>query len=59
MRQLETSRLKLRDWKISDVDDAFAFWSNPNVVIPEGSTPIKTPAECKAIQNGMMSHITY
>jgi ribosomal-protein-alanine N-acetyltransferase len=46
MRTLETERLILRDWKMSDLDDYFKIMSNPNVAIPEGSLPQKSKDEC-------------
>lgn len=49
MKTLETKRLILRDWEITDLDDAFLFWSNPNVTVPEGSTPRKSKEECLPI----------
>jgi len=55
MRTLETERLILRDWKESDLDDAFIFWSNPNVTIPEGSTPRNSVEECKPILEYLIS----
>lgn len=46
MKTLETKRLILRDWEITDLDDYFVFKSNPNVTIPEGSLPKKCKEEC-------------
>lgn len=51
MRTLETERLILRDWNHTDLEDAFILWSNPNVTIPEGSTPRETKEECLPILN--------
>jgi RimJ/RimL family protein N-acetyltransferase len=41
MRTLETERLILRDWKMSDLDDYFKLRSNPNITIPDGDLPKK------------------
>lgn len=43
---LETNRLILRNWSISDVEDAFLFYSNPNCMIPQGDFPITSKDEC-------------
>lgn len=45
MKTLETKRLILRDWEITDLDDYFAFKSNPNVTIPDGRLPKKSKEE--------------
>lgn len=49
MRTLETERLILRDWRETDLADLYGFLSNPNVTIPDGSSPCETPAECKRV----------
>ena len=49
MRTLETERLILRDWKMSDLDDYFKLRSNPNITIPDGDLPKKTTEECLPI----------
>ena len=46
MKTLETKRLILRDWELTDLDDYFVFKSNPNVTIPDGSLPKKYKEEC-------------
>jgi Acetyltransferases, including N-acetylases of ribosomal proteins len=46
MKTLETKRLILRDWEITDLDDYFAFKSNPNVTMPEGDLPKRYKEEC-------------
>lgn len=46
MRTLETERLILRDWNMSDLNQYFKLMSNPNVAIPEGSLPKKSKEEC-------------
>lgn len=46
MKTLETERLILRDWYLTDLDDFFIFMSNPNVTIPEGSLPKKCKEDC-------------
>lgn len=46
MKTLETKRLILRDWELTDIDDYFAFMSNPNVTIPEGTLPKKCKEDC-------------
>ena len=51
MKTLETDRLILRDWENKDLDDLFAILSNPNVSVPEGSTPVKTKEKCDAVLN--------
>lgn len=55
MRTLETERLILRDWKETDLDDMFVFLSNPNVTIPEGSSPCETIEKCKAVLDYLIS----
>lgn len=49
MRTLETERLILRDWRETDLADISVFLSNPNVTVPDGSSPCKTLAECKRV----------
>lgn len=49
MQTLQTNRLILRDWKETDIDDMFAILSNPNVTLPEGSSPVETKKKCKQI----------
>lgn len=49
MQTLETARLILRDWTINDVEDAFAFYSNSNCMIPQGDFPVKSKEECSKI----------
>ena len=49
MRTLETERLILRDWRENDLCDMYGFLSNPNVMIPDGSSPCKTLNECKRV----------
>jgi RimJ/RimL family protein N-acetyltransferase len=46
MKTLETKRLILRDWELTDLDDYFVFKSNPNVTIPDGSLSQKCREEC-------------
>lgn len=55
MRTLETKRLILRDWSKADLEDAFLFWSDPEVTIPEGATPRKTIEECRLIIEYLIS----
>jgi ribosomal-protein-alanine N-acetyltransferase len=49
MRILETERLILRDWRENDLHDMYVFLSNPNVTIPDGTSPCQTLAECKRV----------
>lgn len=49
MKPLETDRLILRDWKETDIDDMFSILSNPNIAIPEGSSPVETKEKCKQV----------
>lgn len=49
MRTIETERLILRDWCETDLDDMFICLSNPNVSLPQGSSPCKTLEECKQV----------
>ncbi|MBE6666602.1 MAG: GNAT family N-acetyltransferase [Ruminococcaceae bacterium] len=49
MRTLETERLILRDWRENDLHDMYAFLSNPNVTIPDGSSPCQSLSECKRV----------
>jgi ribosomal-protein-alanine N-acetyltransferase len=46
MKTLETMRLILRDWEITDIDDYFVFKLNPNVTLPDGSLPKRYKEEC-------------
>ena len=47
MRELETERLILRDWKLSDLDDYYDIMSSPNIRIPDA--PTKTKDNCLSI----------
>ena len=49
MKTLETKRLILRDWRETDLEDMFAFLSDPDVTIPEGASPCKTLEECRRV----------
>ncbi|MCQ2445424.1 MAG: GNAT family N-acetyltransferase [Clostridia bacterium] len=55
MKTLETTRLILRDWEKTDLDQMFVFLSNPHVTIPEGATPCKTLEECKGVLDYLLS----
>ena len=46
MRRLETHRMILRDWELSDLDDFSDMWTNPNVSIPEGDLPLSNKDDC-------------
>ena len=46
MKTLETERMILRDWELSDLDDYSEMWTNPNVTIPEGDLPKQGKDEC-------------
>ena len=54
MKTLETKRLILRDWKETDLDDMFVILSNPNVAIPEGSSPVETKENCQKVLDYLM-----
>ena len=49
MRTLETERLILRDWRESDLFGLYMFLSNPNVTVPDGSSPCETLMECSRV----------
>ena len=55
MKTLETDRLILRDWNQADLEDMFAVLSNPNVTVPEGSSPVKTKENCNEILNYLIA----
>lgn len=46
MKTIESERLILRDWEMSDLDDYFKLMSNPNITISDGCLPKKTREEC-------------
>ena len=46
MNTLETKRLILRDWELTDLDDFSEMWLNPNVTIPHGDNPKRCKDEC-------------
>jgi len=46
MKTLETERLILRDWILSDLDDFSEIWMNPNVTVPHGDNPKHSKNEC-------------
>jgi len=54
MRTLETERLLLRAWREDDLSDMYEFLSNPNVTIPDGSSPCETLEECKRVLNDLI-----
>jgi len=49
MRTLDTERLILKDWELSDLDDYYAIMSNPAVAVSEGSMPSQTKDACLPI----------
>lgn len=51
MKTLETERMILRDWEMSDLDDLFEIWSNPNVTIPHGDLPRQSKDKVLPILN--------
>jgi len=46
MKILNTERMILRDWELSDLDDFSELWTNPNVTIPQGDLPKQNKDEC-------------
>jgi RimJ/RimL family protein N-acetyltransferase len=46
MKTLETNRMILRNWELSDLDDFAEMWTNPNVTVPQGDSPKLSKDEC-------------
>ena len=55
MRRLETHRMILRDWELSDLYDFSEIWTNPNVTIPEGDLPLSNKDDCLPMLHYLIS----
>ncbi|MCL2361735.1 MAG: GNAT family N-acetyltransferase [Defluviitaleaceae bacterium] len=55
MKTLETERLILRDWELTDLDDFSELWLNPNVTIPHGDSPKHSKGECMPMLQYLIS----
>lgn len=55
MKNIQTERLLLRQWKFEDLDDLFAYAKNPNVACPANWEPHQN--KCVALQV-LKSYIT-
>ena len=52
---IETQRLILRDWKLSDLNDFSEMWTNPNVTVPQGDLPKQSTVECMPLLEHLIS----
>ena len=56
MDKIETNRLILREWQLTDADDLYAYAHNPNVGTMAGWKPHSSKDESLLVLNGFMEN---
>lgn len=55
MKTLETQRMILRNWEISNLNDFSEIWTNPNVTIPQRDLPMQDIPFCLPILKHLLA----